>query len=1598
MNLIRKTIASLFIISQFSAPLAYGSVGSTKIEEKKVYSAAVQKILQEINENADYLGIKWVKGGIESDSNYNLSVFTVLNETSQNIMFIQGRLDYSKQIGKTLNIGLGSRQLFGVMPQLQGVLGSDKVMLGANAFFDSKSAKKGLLSSAHRRYSIGLELQTPKYDLYGNIYRGHSDFINNERVLSGYDFGVAANIPMIPNTKIDLSRYDFSTDVVEKTGSKLRAEYFINSGEIFDMESWLSFGGEYDKSDQNNSSNKLFMEVHFKNNLHKFGNNSNDKTHTVNTAKVWDKRYDEVTRINEVHVEKLSKQIIEIENPTAVEWGTPFNVADLVTGVKGGAKTTYSILDDGNTGATTDSETGIIENTKRAGAVIVNISISATNKYAPASRKITVEFTEQQAQTKTAPALTFTNPTSVEVEIQSEAPANPSDYDAITMGAITYKVTGGSASNGANVDGDGKVTATKIGKVVVTATTAGGSEYAAGDIGTYTVTVTGKTAPALTFINPTSVEVEVQSEAPANPSDYDAITMGAITYKVTGGSASNGANVDGDGKVTATKIGKVVVTATTAGGSEYAAGDIGTYTVTVTGKTAPALTFINPTSVEVEIQSEAPANPSDYDAITMGAITYKVTGGSASNGANVDGDGKVTATKIGKVVVTATTAGGSEYAAGDIGTYTVTVTGKTAPALTFINPTSVEVEIQSEAPANPSDYDAITMGAITYKVTGGSASNGANVDGDGKVTATKIGKVVVTATTAGGSEYAAGDIGTYTVTVTGKTAPALTFINPTSVEVEVQSEAPANPSDYDAITMGAITYKVTGGSASNGANVDGDGKVTATKIGKVVVTATTAGGSEYAAGDIGTYTVTVTGKTAPALTFINPTSVEVEVQSEAPANPSDYDAITMGAITYKVTGGSASNGANVDGDGKVTATKAGKVVVTATTAGGSEYAAGDIGTYTVTVTGKTAPALTFINPTSVEVEIQSEAPANPSDYDAITMGAITYKVTGGSASNGANVDGDGKVTATKIGKVVVTATTAGGSEYAAGDIGTYTVTVTGKTAPALTFPDQPSVVEGGESAPANPTDYDATTMGAITYKVTGGTASNGATVEGDGRVNATQKGTVIVTATTAGGSVYAAGEIGTYTITFTGKKAPALTFINPTSVEVEVQSEAPANPSDYDAITMGAITYKVTGGSASNGANVDGDGKVTATKAGKVVVTATTAGGSEYAAGDIGTYTVTVTGKTAPALTFINPTSVEVEIQSEAPANPSDYDAITMGAITYKVTGGSASNGANVDGDGKVTATKIGKVVVTATISGGSEYAAGDIGTYTVTVTRKKAPALTFINPKWEFFGEKSDAPASPTDYDAITMGAVTYTVTGGTASDGATIDGDGGVLTTKVGTVVVTVTTAGGSVYAAGDIGTYTVTVDKMWVDRDDVPQITNPTSVPVGGTSDAPNTGNISEKYGKLIFEIDYDDTGGYATIDPDTGEISGAEYPGTVEVVYYSDEGSDTHLPSDYIGDYTVLFTENQVSFSPPPNVTVGTKSDAPTMTGSYDEDKYKDTIQYKVTGGTASDGAIVDEDGKVTATKAGTVIVTVIVEDDYALAPIIPLGSYTVTVTD
>jgi len=300
---------------------------------------------------------------------------------------------YNKgEVGKTLNLGLGALNLF------EYSSGVDNFIFGINAFYDLKNAEKGLFSSPHKRFSLGLEFKDSMGDIYGNIYRRQSGFINDERVLNGYDFVFSAQIPSIPNSKFNINRYDFSSNVVKKSGTKLRAEYFLTP--------YISFGGEYDKSNQNNSSKKLFVNF-----TYNFGEKLSQQVNIAkaNTTQIWDKRYDEVIRENKVYLEK--KPVTNLIAPPNLvgEVGESSVNAPLGSAL----------------GALIDESTGVVD---------LSNAVKTSNKDSE------TEFIDDFALKRIDGLTSWANV----LKLLKLDGSNVVDYDNLKMGDLTYTITEGS--------------------------------------------------------------------------------------------------------------------------------------------------------------------------------------------------------------------------------------------------------------------------------------------------------------------------------------------------------------------------------------------------------------------------------------------------------------------------------------------------------------------------------------------------------------------------------------------------------------------------------------------------------------------------------------------------------------------------------------------------------------------------------------------------------------------------------------------------------------------------------------------------------------------------------------------------------------------------------------------------------------------------------------------------------------------------------------------------------------------------------------------------------------------------------------------------
>ena len=556
----------------------------------------------------------------------------------------------------------------------------------------------------------------------------------------------------------------------------------------------------------------------------------------------------------------------------------------------------------------------------------------------------------------------------------------------------------------------------------------------------------------------------------------------------------------------------------------------------------------------------------------------------------------------------------------------------------------------------------------------------ATVDKSGTVHGLRPGTATVTATAEGKS-------GTCAVTVKAKA------VNVTEVTLD-RTELTLTEGETETLTArvkpdNADNRKVTWSSdKTEVATVGGDGRVTAVKAGEAVVTVTTEDGGRTATCKV-TVKAKAVGVTEVTLDKTELTLTEGETETlTATVRPDNAD-------NRKVTWSSdKTEVATVDGNGKVTAVKAGEAVVTVTTEDGGRTA-----TCKVTVRAKT------VNVTEVTLD-RTELTLTEGETETLTAtvkpdNADNRKVTWSSdKTEVATVGGDGRVTAVKAGEAVVTVTTEDGGKTA-----TCKVTVKAKAVGVteVSLDKTELTLTEGETetltATVKPDNAD-------NRKVTWSSdKTDVATVGGDGRVTAVKAGVAVVTVTTEDG-----GKTATCKVTVKAKA------VNVTEVTLD-RTELTLTEGETETLTAtvkpdNADNRKVTWSSdKTEVATVDGNGKVTAVKPGEAVVTVTTEDGGKTA-----TCKVTVKAK-AVSVTDVTLDKTELTLM-EGETETLTATVRPDNADNRKVTWSSdKTEVATVGGDGRVTAVKAGEAVVTVTTEDG-----GKTATCKVTVKAKTVP------------------------------------------------------------------------------------------------------------------------------------------------------------------------------------------------------------------------------------------------------------------------------------
>ena len=400
--------------------------------------------------------------------------------------------------------------------------------------------------------------------------------------------------------------------------------------------------------------------------------------------------------------------------------------------------------------------------------------------------------------------------------------------------------------------------------------------------------------------------------------------------------------------------------------------------------------------------------------------------------------------------------------------------------------------------------------------------------------------------------------------------------------------------------------KITAGGAQNYEVKNGDTAVNAKVVtnadGASLLVFDTTAGTTYTIAKKASANVPVTGVTVTGANTATAGDTVTLTATVAPANATDK------SVTWSTSDAAV---ATVNANGVVTTKKAGKVTITATSNGDKTK----FGSIEITVSAATVPvtSVTVAGDAAMTVDGEQTLTATVAPADA-TDKTVTWK---SSDATVATVDANGKVVAKKAGEVTITATAGGVS-------GTLKITVSDKAptvipVQSVTVTGKQELVEGASTtltatvAPADATDKT------VTWK---SSDESVATVDKDGVVTAKKAGTVTITAT-------AGGVSGTLHITVTAKPVETVPV---TSVEVTVEAgttvsvgktlQATATVKPGNA-TNKKVTWKSSGESI---ATVDANGVITAKKAGKVVITATSTDGTDKS----GNVEITVVDETKP--------------------------------------------------------------------------------------------------------------------------------------------------------------------------------------------------------------------------------------------------------------------------------------------------------------------------------------------------------------------------------
>ena len=1080
------------------------------------------------------------------------------------------------------------------------------------------------------------------------------------------------------------------------------------------------------------------------------------------------------------------------------------------------------------------------------------------------------------------------------VVVRPAAAAPSTGCDAVNAGTLGYSETGSPSSL------SGTYSVSPSGAVWDNNWSAGGVQFAVGDVISYTMTVSGQPSPYLSI----SVYGTGFAYLPSSVSNVTSSTSGTITITdpdTTLVLAATDYPIDALGSSLGSETGR-----------RGTSGQITVSCTPVATSTAPTLTNVSPTT----------GTTAGGTSVTLTGTNFDTT---PANNTVKFGTANATVTAASATSLTVTTPAGSA------GTVDVSVIVGSDTA-TLVNAYAYAVQTPTislaTSHANPSVGTTVTL---TATLAGGSSPSGTVTFKDG---ATTIGTGTISGTTATLST-AALTLGSHALTAVYDGDTHNNTATSSSVTVNVSQASPtvslaasnSTPAPGDPVTF---TATLAGGSSPSGTVTFKDGSTT---LGTTTISGSAATYITSTLGN-GSHTITAVygGDTNNSSATSSAITVTVTVPAPTLTGVSPALGTTSGGTAITLTGTNFSNATDVT----IAGTTASFTIVSATTitATTTAHAAGAVDVAVTTPGGiaTAAGAYTYVAPAPpVAGAVSLTVDANSSNN------AVTLNLSGGAATAVTVATPATHGTATASGTSITYTPTAG---YAGSDSFSYTATNDDGTsaAAAVTITVTPPTVS------ITPVSLTAATVGAAysqTVTATGGTSpydysissgslpaglvlSAGGTISGTPTAGGTFTFTVGATDMTTGLGPVTGSR--TYTLTV---NAPTIA-VSPASVPGGSVNSAYSQSFTASAGTA-PYTYAITITSGSLPAGL-------AFHASTGVLS-----GTPTASGTVG-FTVTATDSSSGSGPYAGSRSYTLTVDQSAPVVGAVSATVAANSsgnpITLDLSGGAADSvaidAAATHGTASVSGTSV-TYTPTAGYSGTDSFtytapnAVGTSSPATVTVTIT-APALA-LSPA---AGALTDATAG-TAYSDINFLAsngtapYTYAVTSGALPSGMSLSSGGVLSGTPAAATAASFTITATDSYGATGSAAYTLAVAAA------------PVSAPVAGPVTATVTANSSNNAITLALTGDAADTVAVAT----PAAHGSATASGT----------SITYTPTPgYSGTDSFTYTAtNTGGTSSPATVTITVTSAATTFT-------------FSPAGGALTD-AMIGEDYSQTVTATG-----------------------------